>query len=152
MYPSNSIFQFANIPLVKNSTTTVPVNGTILQGQFIYETGSPIFNIYCDNKQIFHSNGLDVGLSNIVPTYKYCREMEIGGVDKTGSVSFIYSYTTSTPIYNVTTIENTTGTTTPQYTQGDFVTQFLLIVMICLTIFGGLYKAINGLKIRYVSK
>lgn len=146
MYPSNSIFQLWAVSTAGTSTQTV--NGKLLTFQFSYFQSTPTFQVSCDGQRIFQYNSVTPGLTPLIPIFRNCETLQTH-LDSAGSVDFYYSYATTTPVYNfsITNSVSQATNTVPQYTQGDFFTQFLLIIIICMAAFGGMYRGIFGERV-----
>lgn len=140
MYPSNSIFKYWEIST--DGTSTFPVNGKLLTIQSNYDNLTPIYKVYCDNSRIYEQiPNAPQGISPILPVFKECGNLVVHH-EGVGTVDLYFSYATTTPIYGITTQVSTSSF--PQYTQGDFVTQLFLLILITATLFGGVYNSIVG--------
>jgi len=152
MYPQNSNFVYWEVEQTNGNggTTTIPINGKILTLQTNYDSGNPEYQIYCDDVRIFEQVlNAPNGVSNILPIFKICGNLSAHLAEK-GEVDLYFSFATSAPVYNVTIANVATSSassTYPQYTQGDFFTQFLLIIMVSLMAFGGIYRGIFGERV-----
>jgi len=141
MYPTNSIFKYWEISGV--GTSTLPIGGKVLTLQTNYDNATPEYSIYCDGNRIYEQiPNAPQGISPLLPVFKECTEIQ-ARINNAGKVDLYFSYTTTTPVYNVSTSVSSSSTF-PQYTQGDFVTQLFLLILITATIFGGVYNSIVG--------
>ena len=129
----------------QNATTTVKTNVFLTKIQTVYDSiQTPEYEIYCDNTRVYErsENG---GLSPALEFNNYCGTIKVHQDNQIGTLDLYLSTATDTPKYYDTV--SGTGTSTQTY-YGDFFTQFLLLILILITVFSGVYNAIIGKKVK----
>jgi len=146
MFPKNSYTDFFYFQGAGTHTVT-STPATILGYSFKQGNVSSDTDLLCGTTLLFKNKSTDI---QFTPTIYYCADginYSKTGQDDAMVVTTYIAGNYSATVDATTSVELST-TSFPQYTQGDFFTQFLLIIMILIMAFGGMYTAIFGRKTR----
>ena len=145
MFPQGSQTDFYYFSGAGSHTvTTLPA--TLLGYSFKQGNVSSDTDLRCGTTVLFKNESTDI--SHTMVNY-YCQD----GLNyaKTGNDNAQIVTTYILGDYNMrstTTVTTVATSSFPQYTQADFFTQFLLIIMILSTIFGAIYRGVFGTRVK----
>jgi hypothetical protein len=144
MLPINSITEYKEISTVL-STTTLKTNVWVNSIFVDFNATNPTIAIFCDGRKLLDKTST-VQLPQIF-YHDYCQSFAVRQT-LAGTADIVFNYSTTSPLY--VTEETTTSTTTATSTeivQSNYFTQFEIMIVILILLFGALYTAIFGKKV-----